>query len=261
MSVESQIAELRDRGYVVVPQGAAAAELGQLEKIARSQLSERAEPLEFEADLRYPGAPASRTAPGGETVRRLLAAYDRHPAFARWATAAWINDWLRTYFGESVCLSRAHHNCVMTKHPQYGSLTNWHRDFRYWSFERDDLVSAWLALGEEEAANGALWLVPGSHRQTLDADRFDDDKFFRLDRSDNERFIRSAESPRLSAGDVLFFHCNILHSAGQNFSNAVKLSLVYTYHGLSNRPKAGTRSSAKPEVRLESPPGSQVAEL
>jgi hypothetical protein len=30
----------------------------------------------------------------------------------------------------------------------------------------------------------------------------------------------------------------------------VKLSLVYTYHGLSNAPMAGTRSASKAEVRL-----------
>jgi phytanoyl-CoA hydroxylase len=30
----------------------------------------------------------------------------------------------------------------------------------------------------------------------------------------------------------------------------VKFSLVYTYHGRSNAPQAGTRSASKPEVEL-----------
>jgi phytanoyl-CoA hydroxylase len=30
----------------------------------------------------------------------------------------------------------------------------------------------------------------------------------------------------------------------------VKFSLVYTYHGRSNLPRAGTRSASKPEVEL-----------
>ena len=51
-------------------------------------------------------------------------------------------------------------------------------------------------------------------------------------------------------GDVVFFHCNTLHSAGQNRSDQVKFSLVYTYHGVSNRPLPGTRSAAKPEVQF-----------
>lgn len=147
-------------------------------------------------------------------------------------------------------MSRAHHNCLMTKHPEYGSMTGWHRDIRYWSFEREDLVSVWFALGEENVDNGALWLVPGSHEMTFEADRFDQAKFFRADHADNREIIRTAVSPRLTAGDALFFHCNTLHSAGKNLSEAVKFSLVYSYHGRSNDPLPGTRSASKPEVGL-----------
>jgi len=244
------IEQLRERGYVVVPGLLPVDGLTQLKQAARAQLIARAAPLEFEADLRYPGAPTSRTAAGGETVRRLLGVYDRDPAFAQWGTAAWLRERMEAYFGESVLMSRAHHNCLMTKHPRYGSLTNWHRDIRYWSFEREDLVSVWLALGEEVIDNGALWFVPGSHRMAFDADRFDEARFLRADRVDNAEILRSAVSPRLAPGDAVFFHCNTLHSAGKNQTDAVKFSLVYTYHDVSNAPQAGTRSASMPEVPL-----------
>ena len=245
-----EIERLRDRGYVVVPRFVPLDELAKLNAAARSQLAGRADPLEFEADLQYPGAPPSRTAAGGETVRRLLDAYARDAVFAGCGTAPALRAWMQDYFGESVLMSRVHHNCLMTKHPLYGSLTNWHRDIRYWSFGREDLVSVWFALGEERIDNGALWFVPGSHRTLFDADRFDDAKFFRSDRADNAEIIRGAESPRLAPGDAVFFHCNTLHSAGKNLSGAVKFSLVYTYHGRSNAPQPGTRSASKPEVEL-----------
>jgi phytanoyl-CoA hydroxylase len=247
---QAQIEQLRDQGYVVLPRFMPPGELAQLNEAARAQLAARAEPLEFEADLRYPGAPPSRTAAGGDTVRRLLDAYARDPVFVRWGTAPAVREWMNAYFGESVLMSRTHHNCLMTKHPLYGSLTNWHRDIRYWSFEREDLVSVWLALGEEQIDNGALWFVPGSHRMVLDGDRFDEAKFLRTDRADNAEVLRAADSPRLAPGDAVFFHCNTLHSAGKNRSNAVKFSLVYSYHGRSNAPKAATRSASKPEVDL-----------
>jgi phytanoyl-CoA hydroxylase len=247
---QEEIERLRDQGYVVVPRFVPLDELAKLNAAARTQLAGRADPLEFEADLQYPGAPPSRTAAGGETVRRLLDAYARDPVFAGCGTAPALRAWMQAYFGESVLMSRVHHNCVMTKHPLYGSLTNWHRDIRYWSFGREDLVSVWFALGEERIDNGALWFVPGSHRTLFDADRFDDAKFFRSDRADNAEIIRGAESPRLAPGDAVFFHCNTLHSAGKNLSGAVKFSLVYTYHGRSNAPRAGTRSASKPEVEL-----------
>ncbi|MEP6884019.1 MAG: phytanoyl-CoA dioxygenase family protein [Gammaproteobacteria bacterium] len=246
----SQLEALRDIGYVVVPQFVPPAALTQLNLAARAQLAARAVPIEFETDLQYPGAPASRTAAGGDTVRRLLDAYERDPAFAEWGGAPAVRAWMESYFGEGVLMSRAHHNCLMTKHPRYGSLTKWHRDIRYWSFEREDLVSIWFAFGVEHAENGGLWFVPGSHRLEFEADRFDDARFFRADRADNTEVLLTAESPRLAPGDAVFFHCKTLHSAGQNQSSQVKFSLVYTYHGRSNAPKRGTRSASKAEVAL-----------
>ncbi len=249
-AIQGQIEELRHQGYVVVPRFVTAAALTRLNEAARAQLAARTAPLEFEADLRYPGAPESHTAAGGDTVRRLLDAYSREPSFAEVASAPALRTWMAAYFGEPVRLSRAHHNCLMTKHPRYGSMTGWHRDIRYWSFEREDLVSMWLALGEETADNGALRLVPGSHAMAFGAERFDEQKFFRADREDNAVIIRGALSAPLAPGDALFFHCNTLHSAGRNLSDAVKFSLVYTYHGRSNAPRPGTRSASKPQIEL-----------
>ena len=247
---QSQIAQLRAKGYVVVPGFAHARGLAKLNDLAKAQLAVRAAPLEYEADLRYPGAPRSHTEAGGDTVRRLLDAYARAAEFAACATAPPLRDWMQAYFGEAVLLSRVHHNCLMTKHPRYGSATGWHRDIRFWSFEREDLVSVWLALGEETIDNGALWFVPGSHTAEFGADRFDDAKFLRVDHAGNAAMLRAAESPHLAEGDAVFFHCNTLHCAGRNLRDTVKYSLVYTYHGRSNAPQPGTRSCSKPEVEL-----------
>src|ERR1700729_58965 len=192
--MEMQIEAVRETGYAVIPKLGRAEALSRLNDPGRQQLLERLEPLELEADLRYPGAPKSRDDAGGATVRRLLDAYARDPAFAHWAAAPAIKEWMEAYFGEPVLLSRAHHNCLMTKHPRYGSLTGWHRDIRFWSFDREDLVSVWFALGDETVDNGALWFVPGSHKAAFGADRFDEAKFFRADRADNGAMLRTAES-------------------------------------------------------------------
>jgi phytanoyl-CoA hydroxylase len=249
-SKKEQVRELRETGYVVVRGLVPPARCEALREVARRQLAEAAPPAEFEADLKYPGAPDSKDAPGGHTVRRLLDAYVRDPLLAEWATSPEVRRWMELYFGETPYLSRAHHNCLMTKHPTYGSLTGWHRDARYWAFERDDLVSAWIALGSETVENGALWFVPQSHTLPFTSERFDAAKFFRSDLPENEALIRTAVSPELQAGDVVFFHCNTLHSAGKNLTTQVKFSLVYTYRGASNAPLPGTRSAAKPEVAL-----------
>lgn len=249
-SKKEQVQALRERGFVVVPGLVSPERCAEIKARAQQQLREAAQPVEYEADLRYPGAPESKHAPGGHTVRRLLDAYARDVLMREWASSPEIRGWMELYFGETPHLSRAHHNCVMTKHPAYGSLTGWHRDARYWSFERDDLVSTWLALGPEFVENGALWLVPGSHAMTFTSDRFDAAKFFRADLPENKSIIETAVCPKLQTGDVVFFHCNTLHSAGRNQTDEVKFSLVFTYHGASNVPLPGTRSASKPEIVL-----------
>ena len=249
-SKKEQVQELRETGFVIVKGLVSKERRDAMREVARQQLAEAAAPVEFEADLKYPGAPDSKDAPGGHTVRRLLDAYVRHSLFAEFATSPDVRGWMELYFGETPYLSRAHHNCMMTKHPAYGSLTGWHRDVRYWAFERDDLVSSWLALGNETVDNGALWFVPKSHKLPFTSDRFDDAKFFRSDLPENAALIHTAVSPALEPGDVVFFHCNTLHSAGKNLTDQVKFSLVFTYRGASNAPLPGTRSASKPEVPL-----------
>ncbi len=249
-SKKEQVQALRERGFVVVPGLVSPERCAAIKARAAQQLSEATQPVEYEADLRYPGAPDSKHAPGGHTVRRLLDAYGRDALMREWASSPEVRGWMELYFGETPHLSRAHHNCMMTKHPAYGSLTGWHRDARYWSFERDDLVSTWLALGPEFVENGSLWFVPGSHSMTFTSERFDAEKFFRADLPENKAIIDTAISPKLQTGDVVFFHCNTLHSAGRNQTDEVKFSLVFTYHGASNVPLPGTRSASKPEVVL-----------
>jgi len=105
------------------------------------------DPVEYEADTRYDGAPTDRHAVGGRTVRRLLQAIARDTVFEQWATSPAITQRLHQLLGPRLAVSQAHHNCVMTKHPAFSSATGWHQDMRYWSFNRPELISTWLALG------------------------------------------------------------------------------------------------------------------
>ncbi|WP_225721380.1 phytanoyl-CoA dioxygenase family protein [Candidatus Vallotiella sp. (ex Adelges kitamiensis)] len=250
LSNRGQIEFLRRYGFVVIP-GLFPPNLCEITKYtARAELAQLKGAIEFESDLRYLGAPQSRDAPGGNTVRRLLDAYARSEMYRTLAKSTEIRNWVELYFDEHIALSLVHHNCLMTKHPTYGSLTGWHRDVRYWAFERSDLVSVWLALGTETEENGALRFVPGSHVLDLSDKRFDESKFFRDDISENIVLMSTAISPILNLGDAVFFHCNTLHSAGKNLSNDIKFSLVFTYHSVNNAPVPGTRSASKLGVPL-----------
>ena len=208
-------------------------------------------PAEFEAEVAYPGSPPSRTASGGDTPRRLLHCYARDAAFRRWAIGAEVQNYLRTLFDRSdVMMSQCHHNCVMTKHPGYSSATLWHQDIRYWSFDRPQLISVWLALGAEHERNGALKIIAGSHAMDIDRGRLDKDLFLRPELADNAELIAKARTVELDPGDAVFFHCRLFHAAGTNLTRDVKLSIVTTYHAADNHPIPDTRSARYPSVPL-----------
>lgn len=237
-------------GFVIVRNLAPAQLLVAIADVVRQQLVERIEPLEYESDVRYPGSPDSRNAPGGSTVRRLLQAYGRDAAFRSWASHPAVLTRLRQLLGDDIAMTQTHHNCVMTKHPRYGSATRWHQDTRYWSYAQPDLVNVWLALGSERRDNGGLSLLPGTQRMRFEPHQLDAAKFLRPDLAVNQALINSQVAAELEPGDVLFFHAGVFHSAGQNFSSQIKFSLVYSYRAADNLPLPGTRSSALPDIVL-----------
>ena len=237
-------------GYVVVKGMVDLVACGGVRAAVEAALDPLLGAAEFEADVGYPGAPAGLDSAGGRTPRRLLFAASRFPLLKEWATGRRMRSELAAFLDGEPVLSQCHHNCVMTKFPGYSSATLWHQDIRYWSFDRPELVSVWLALGNEAPKNGALKIIPGSHRLDLDRGRFDRDLFLRPDLKENKALIRQSRDVVLEPGDALFFHCRAIHAAGKNRSPEVKLSCVFTYHDADNRPIPGTRSDRYPGLFL-----------
>ena len=209
-------------------------------------------PLEYEAEVHYPGAPLNRTVSGGNTPRRLLNAYTRDVIFREWVTNPKIVEIMKQLIGaDEVLLTQNHHNCIMTKLPKFSSQTEWHQDFRYWSFDRPELVNIWLALGDEVAENGGMKFIPGSHKMNFDRGQLDADLFLRQDIAENQELLKTAVELEMKAGDVLFFHCQTFHAAGANTTNMPKYSPVFSYHAADNFPIKGTRSDRLESVVVE----------
>ena len=246
----TELAQFTRDGYVIVRGLSPADAVARMREVALMHLAEPRLPVEYETETQYPGAPASLHAPGGRTVRRLLQAVARDAVFREWALSPMLGARLRQLLGAHVDLSQAHHNCIMTKDPAYSSVTHWHRDIRYWSFDQPELVSVWLALGEEYIKNGCLLLLPGSHRMAFRADQLDAAQFLRTDLDENRALLRTQIAAELHGGDVLFFHCRLFHAAGHNQTADTKLSVVHTYHAADNRPLPGTRSAALLDLPL-----------
>ena len=248
MLTASQIAQFERDGFLVLRQRVAPTICAQLRDVVMAQLTDPAPPLEYETEVGYPGAPASLDAPGGRTVRRLRGAYHRDPLLQQWAADPDLIATLGQLLVPPIALNLAHHNCVMTKLPEYGTATGWHRDIRYWKFSDDNLITVWLALGNENADNGGLHVIPGSHRWQIAPEQKDALDFLRPDLPQNQPLIAQGQALDLAAGDALFFHSSLYHAAGANKSATRKLSVAFAYHGSGTSALADSVSAAKGEI-------------
>jgi len=185
------------------------------------------------------------------TVRRLRQVYHRDILFKNWMEDEHIRPILEQVLGDQVTLTLAHHNSIMTKMPYTSTQTEWHQDRRYWRYSDDNLISVWLALGEEYEENGVLEFIPKSHLMKFEDEQFDEKEYFHDKSSLNVSLIETKVSSRLKQGDVVLFHSKLLHRANENRSENAKISFVYTVKGASTKATKGTRSSSYPEILLE----------
>lgn len=237
-----QIADFKRNGFLLLRHFATPQMCDEIRELASRHLYEKIEPIESEEEYLQKES-------HDRTTRRLRQVYDRAPLFREWMTQEKMRPILAQLLEEEPVLLLAHHNSIMTKLPHKSTVTSWHQDIRYWNYEDDNLVSVWLALGDEYLENGLLEFIPGSHKMAFSSDQFDARITFRDDLPQNQEIIQARQHFELQKGDVVLFHAKVLHYADKNESDAPKISFVYSVKGASNPAIKGTRSDAK-EVTL-----------
>ena len=248
MLTAQQKASFERDGFVYVRGLAPLDAVERMRAVVSRDAAEHIGPLEYEAELGYPGAPESKGAEGGKTIRRLRMAMFRDPVFQRIALGPEAVGAMRSLLGPHLVLPLGHHNCVMLKDPKYSSDTGWHQDVRYWRFTRPELVNLQLCLDHATPVTGALHFLPGSHVRTYSPEQFDEQLFLREDVETNQALIASATSEPLGPGDAVLFHCRTFHAATRNRSGWPTRSLILTYRATDNPPTPGGPSSHWPEL-------------
>jgi len=111
---------------------------------------------------------------------------------------------------------------AVTKRPGAG-LFRWHQDNGY-SGVRSAHLQLWVALTETRNENGALWLVPGSHRRGLLPHA-------RVHGAQLEVQAEVGESICIdaAAGDLILFSSLLLHRTGPNETDTTRVVYVAEY--------------------------------
>lgn len=132
------------------------------------------------------------------------------------------------------------HTKMMLKEPRVGGAWEWHQDYGYWYHNgclAPLLVSCLIAVDRATRTNGCLQVLRGSHllgrvdHQRTGEQTGADPVRVEAALARHERVYVEAEP-----GDVLFFHCNLLHRSDANRSEQPRWSLIACYNAARNDP-------------------------
>jgi hypothetical protein len=117
------------------------------------------------------------------------------------------------------------------KEPHDPSYVSWHQDAHYWGLSSGDVVTAWIALTDSDAENGAMRVVPRTHLVDLPhVDTFAKDNM--LSRGQEvavDLGDRAWVELGLEAGEMSLHHVGIVHGSEPNASDRRRVGFAVRY--------------------------------
>jgi ectoine hydroxylase-related dioxygenase (phytanoyl-CoA dioxygenase family) len=221
---DEQVAAYRRDGYLALPRLLDPERVRALREVTvafveRSRALSRTDPV-FDLDPRH-----TAQAP---VVRRIKNPADHDPLYAWVALESPIVDVVSELIGPSL---RFHHSKLNLKGSHFGAPVEVHQDAAFYPHSNDDVLAVGLLLDDATAENGAMAVLPGSHRGQIYS-HFDGQGRFvgcvqpadvaGLDRS---RAVLLA----LPAGSVHIHHYRLIHWSAPNTSAGDRRLLINSY--------------------------------
>ena len=133
------------------------------------------------------------------------------------------------------------------KEPRNPGFVSWHQDSTYWGLEPPTVITAWVALSDSTAANGAMRVIPRSHKldQVPHHDTFRPENL--LSRG-QEIMVdvdeREAAMLELQAGEMSLHHVRLIHGSDPNPSGLRRIGFAIRYIPTTVRQVAGSHDHA-----------------
>ena len=126
-------------------------------------------------------------------------------------------------------------------------FVSWHQDSTYWGLDPADVVTAWVAFSDSTAENGAMRVIPGTHKmdQVPHTDTFRPENL--LSRG-QEIMVdvddRQAVMLELAAGEMSLHHVRLIHGSDPNPSDKRRIGYAIRYIPTYVRQVAGAHDAA-----------------
>jgi phytanoyl-CoA hydroxylase len=216
-----QIEQYRTEGAIVVPDVVDALTLRTMKSALAQWVEASREVSEHTAlfDLE-PGH--SRTDP---RVRRIKKPHAHHPVFAEFARSAALSACLRPLLGSA---ARLHNSKLNLKAPRFGSPVEWHQDWAFYPHTNDDILAVGVMLDDTTEANGAMFVIPGSHKDPTHSHHNAEGYFCgAIDVEASGLNVDKRIACVGPAGSCSFHHVRAVHGSAQNTSDQPRGLLLY----------------------------------
>jgi ectoine hydroxylase len=141
-----------------------------------------------------------------------------------------------------------YHTKINTKPAIEGTVWMWHQDYGSWQRDgcpRPDMATFAVMMTDSVEMNGALYVVPGSHKRGRIEPYYDENtsyKFWAVPKQQMVSVLRESEKPVPivgPAGTAALFHCNTLHASGHNLSAEDRWHIYISFNSCANAPHFG----------------------
>ena len=236
MLTDRDVEFYREQGYLTVPDVLDGAMLSRVRQHI-AEICEGARGLERH-DAIYDLEPTHR--PDAPRVRRIKTPHASFPFFRELAGYRPMVEILQRLLGPGV---RLHGSKINMKAPGYGSPVEWHQDWAFYPHTNDDLLAVGVMLDDVDEDNGAMLVLPGTHRgPTYDHHGPDGHFCGAMDPGAcPELDFRSAAPVLGRAGSMSFHHVRLVHGSAQNLSAKPRTLLLYEFAALDAFPLMGIK--------------------
>ena len=155
-----------------------------------------------------------------------------------------ILDAVETILGENLLVWSS---TIFIKEGRDGGHVPWHQDSRAFGRRAPDVLTAWVALTDSTAENGALEVLPGSHRRgelTHVKQHVGDNLLTRRPETTLGVDATAAVVVPLGAGEMSLHHPSLVHGSQRNRTDGRRIGVAIRYVRPDGRRPIGGRQPA-----------------
>jgi ectoine hydroxylase len=144
-----------------------------------------------------------------------------------------------------------YHTKINTKPAIEGTVWMWHQDYGSWQRDgcpRPDMATFAVMMTDSVEMNGALYVIPGSHKRGRIEPYYDENtsyRFWAVPKEDTVKILKGS-APAVPivgrAGTAALFHCNTLHASGHNLTAEDRWHIYISFNACANAPQLTEKS-------------------